>query len=188
MSVPVAFPSPGYSLVYIRESARSKSGSAVVSNRQAKESVSARPREDISATPPPRIVASPMKSHVQTCPRWLALVGNPVETPRRMIFRLVAGTRGPAARRDRWMWRLPTASLPDVRAPRSSDGTRRKSGASRYSSRFPHLLRRAMAQSRSRASRFCCRGRKEFDLLDHNVRFRVGRKEALARSHLIAVS
>jgi hypothetical protein len=57
---------------------------------------------------PPRIVASAMKSHVHTCPRCVAFVGSPVETPRRTILRLLGGTRSPAARLSRWMCRLPT--------------------------------------------------------------------------------
>ena len=57
---------------------------------------------------PPRTVASAMKSHVQTWFRCVAVVGNPVETPRRITFRFVGGTRSPSSRRRRWMCRLPT--------------------------------------------------------------------------------
>ena len=57
---------------------------------------------------PPRTVASLMKSQVQTWPRRPALVGSPVETPRRMTLRLVGGTRSPLARRSRWMCFFPT--------------------------------------------------------------------------------
>ena len=44
---------------------------------------------------PPRVVASEMKSQLQTWPRCAAFVGGPVETPRRTALRLVGGTRGP---------------------------------------------------------------------------------------------
>ena len=57
---------------------------------------------------PPRIVASAMKSQVQTWFLCVAFVGSPVEWPRRRIFRLVGGTRRPSSRRSRRTWRLPT--------------------------------------------------------------------------------
>jgi len=50
---------------------------------------------------PPRTVASAMKSHVHTWFRCVAVVGNPVETPRRISFRFVGGTRSPSSRRSR---------------------------------------------------------------------------------------
>ena len=57
---------------------------------------------------PPRIVASAIKSHVRTWFLYVALVGRPVERPRRTSFRLVGGTRSPSSRRRRRTWRLPT--------------------------------------------------------------------------------
>ena len=50
---------------------------------------------------PPRIVASAIKSHVHTWFLCVALVGRPVERPRRTSFRLVGGTRSPSSRRRR---------------------------------------------------------------------------------------
>ena len=58
---------------------------------------------------PPRIVASAIKSHVQTWFLCVALVGSPVERPRRgpSSFVGVAPLR-PSSRRKRRTWRLPT--------------------------------------------------------------------------------
>src|SRR5271165_4809651 len=57
---------------------------------------------------PPRNVASAIKSHVHTWFLCVALVGSPVERPRRRIFLLVGGTLRPSCRRRRRTWRMPT--------------------------------------------------------------------------------
>src|ERR1019366_4266654 len=56
---------------------------------------------------PPRTVASAIKSQVHTWFLCVALVGSPVERPRRRIFLLVGGTLRPSRRRRRRTWRLP---------------------------------------------------------------------------------
>ena len=57
---------------------------------------------------PPLIVLSWMKSHVQTWLRWVAVVGNPVEKPRRLRFGFLGGILNPSSLRRYCILRVPT--------------------------------------------------------------------------------
>jgi hypothetical protein len=88
-----------------------------------------------------------MKSHVHTWPRWVARVGEPVETPHRVRFRFVGGTRSSWSFRQPCIRRLPP-DQPSCWSRPPSAGSR-SAGAAR---RVPSVAGAAPLPVRSEAS------------------------------------